>query len=326
MTYAVSARAAALSGICDTASIQFDNDQTANTDRNYTGGIRLACVTSPPTFVRDLMSHEPDPDVIDYRRFSYSIGQSLFTPDDLSQSQPIEGDHPYAGWLYLGFGLESEIIPKPGRLRHLDNLELQLGVIGPLSGAEQTQRIGHRLLNATDPQGWGNQLDNEPGINLFYSRQWTGAVEVALPSYDGFPALSFDMSPQIGMALGNVHIFGGGGLTIRLGSFLREDHGPPVTRPGLPGSDSFPGQDGFSAYAFGSLEGRAVGRNIFLDGNTFNDSGPRVDKNTFVSEARVGMVLTYDNYRLAFTQTFRGQEFEGQSRHSFGSLALSIGF
>lgn len=320
------AQPADLSNICDVATVQLDNDETGGTDRHYTGGVRLACVTSPPEFLHDVILSEPDRDAIRYNRFTYAIGQSIFTPDDLSRSEPIEDDQPYAGWLYLGFGLESEVLPEADRPRYLDNFELQLGIIGPLSGAEQAQRIGHDLTDATDPKGWGNQLDNEPGINIFYSRQWTGAAEFALPSVDGYPDLFFDVSPQLGMALGNVHIFGAGGLTFRLGNFLPDDHGPPVTRPSLPGSDSFPRQDGFSAYLFGSLEGRIVGRNIFLDGNTFNDSGPSVDKNALVGEGRLGLALIYDDYRIAYTQTFRSQEFEGQSRHSFGSLTLSVRF
>ena len=55
----------------------------------------------------------------------------------------------------------------------------------------------------------------------------------------------------------------------RVGSFQPDDHGPPTIRPSLPGADYFPRQEGFSAYVFGGVEGRVVGRNIFLNGNTF---------------------------------------------------------
>lgn len=273
----VCAQASNESSLCDVATVQYDNDVVGGTDRHYTGGLRLACVTSPPKFMHDLILPGPSADAITRSRSTYAIGESIFTPDDLSRSEPIEDDQPYAGWLYLGFGLEREVVPKFDRPRYLDNFELQLGVIGPLSGAEQLQSLNHDLFDATDPQGWGNQLDNEPGINLFYSRQWTGAEEINLTPGNGFPELFFDVTPELGLALGNIHIFGAGGLTFRLGNFLPDDHGPPVIRPSLPGSDYFPTQEGFSAYVFGGLEGRVVGRNIFLDGNTFQDDGPRVD-------------------------------------------------
>lgn len=172
------AQPTAPSSFCEAATVQIDNDEMGGTDRHYTGGVRIACVTLPPQYVRDLILSEPDPGAITHNRMTYAIGQSLFTPDDISQSDSIDDDQPYAGWLYLGFGVESEVIPKTDHLRYLDNIELQLGVIGPLSGAEQVQRIGHDLTNATDPRGWGNQLDNEPGINFFYSRQLDGCQRI----------------------------------------------------------------------------------------------------------------------------------------------------
>lgn len=312
------------SGLCDVASVQWDNDEMGGTDRHYTSGFRLACVTSPPPFLRDVIPPDSGPGAITHSRSTYAIGLSVFTPDDIARSDPIEDDQPYAGWLYLGFGLESEIIPKADRLRYLDNIELQLGVIGPLSGAEHVQRFTHDVLGATEPQGWGNQLDNEPGINLFYSRQWTGVQEFAVTTGDRLPQLFLDITPQAGAALGNVHIFGAGGLTVRLGNFLPDDHGPPVIRPSLPGSDFFPRQDGWSAYLFGGLEGRVVGRNIFLDGNTFDNDSPSVDKETLVGEARLGLVVAYGDVRLGYTHVFRSREFEGQDPQVFGTVTLSL--
>jgi hypothetical protein len=297
-----------------------------NSDRHYTGSSRLACVRSAPQFLRNAILPRPSPDAITHSRVTYSIGHSSFTPDNLEESELIEDDQPYAGWLYLGFGLESEVIPKADRLRYLDTIELQLGVIGPLSGAEEVQRVTHDILGATDPQGWDNQLDNEPGINLFYSRQWTGAKDFVLTDGERFPKLSLDITPKLGAAVGNIHTFGAAGLTFRLGNFQPDDHGPPVIRPSLPGSDYFPRQDGWSAYAFGGVEGRVVGRNIFLDGSTFDKDSPNVDKNRLVGEARLGFVVTYGAVRLAYTHVFRSQEFEEQEPQVFGAAVLSVRF
>ncbi|MGI9488960.1 MAG: lipid A deacylase LpxR family protein [Geminicoccaceae bacterium] len=318
------AEAADGSGLCDVVSLQLDNDAVAGTDRHYTGGLRLACVTSEPRWLRDVIPATPDSSALTRSRATYSIGQSAFTPDDLAERELIEDDHPYAGWLYLGLGLEREVVPRSAHPRYLESLELQLGVVGPLSGVEELQSAIHDLTNATDPQGWGNQLDNEPGINLFYGRQWTGAFDVDLTPHDRLPDLFFDVTPELSLALGNIHIFGAGGVTFRLGNFLPDDHGPPVIRPSLPGSDYFPPQEGFSAYVFGGLEGRVVGRNIFLDGNTFQDDGPSVDKNRLVGEARLGLALTFDKARIAYTHVYRSQEFEGQPRQTFGALSLSL--
>lgn len=51
---------------------------------------------------------------------------------------------------------------------------------------------------------------------------------------------------------------------------------------------------------FVGAEGRAVGRNIFLDGNSFKDS-PAVDKKPFVTDAIAGVAFTYSKVRLSYT-------------------------
>jgi hypothetical protein len=310
-------------GLCRTAGLQVENDEPAGTDRYYTGGLRALCV-SAPGWLDALPLPAAGPGLQARKAASFAIGQSVFTPDDIARAEPIADDHPYAGWLYLGFGLEAETAPAGERARRLDRLELQLGVVGPWSGAEALQRLTHDALDATDPAGWGNQLDNEPGVNLYVSRQWTGAARLEGIDCSCDADLALDLSPVLGAALGNVHLFGGGGLMARFGSFAASDHGPALIRPGLAGADGFSGQDGFSAYLFGGVEGRLVGRNIFLDGNSFQDDGPSVDKEPLVGEARVGLVLGYERLRLSYTQVFRTPEFEGQHPHSYGSLTLSL--
>jgi lipid A 3-O-deacylase len=310
---------------CDVITLQVENDEVGGTDRHYTGGMRLACAGPAPRFVEQrLRPFEPDT-AIAHHRASYGIGQNIYTPEDTSDPDLIEDDQPYAGWLYLDFGIDSEVRSASGDVRYLDNLGLQLGVIGPLSGAEQVQHFVHKVLSARQSEGWDNQLDNEPGVNLFYSRQWTGAGRYALPLGSKVPELAFDVTPKAGAALGNVYIYGAGGMTVRFGHFSPNDHGPSAIRPSFAGPDGFARDDGWSAYLFGGVEGRLVGRNIFLDGNSFDNDSPSVDKNRLVGETRLGMALTYGALHLAYTHVFRSQEFEGQDPQTFGNITLSIG-
>ena len=310
-------------GFCDVFAFQVENDEVVQTDRYYTGGLRAACTGGAPSWLDGLAWTEGRPDAEVERRFTVSLGQSIFTPENIDEPELIEDDHPYAGWLYLGLGLNSEVTSADGA-RHLDRLELQLGVVGPYSGAEQFQRRTHDVLNATDPAGWDNQLDNEPGINVFFSRQWTGAGRLDLMPGERLPNLAFDLSPVVGAALGNVHLFAGSGLTARVGSFDAHDHGHALIRPGLAGADGFSRDDGLTAYLFGGIEGRAVARNIFLDGNSFKDDGASVDKERFVAEARAGLALAYKRLRLSYTQVFRTREFDGGEPHSYGSVTLAV--
>ena len=151
----------------------------------------------------------------------------MFAPEDLTKHTPVPSDHPYAGWLYGSVGMVSDT----GRT--LDNVMLTLGVVGPLSYAEQTQKFVHEVTNSTRPEGWDHQLKNEPGIILTYERKWRGIVEVA-PF-----GIGADVTPHVGVNLGNINTDASAGATFRLGYDLPADYGPPRIRPSLPGSDFF---------------------------------------------------------------------------------------
>jgi hypothetical protein len=123
-----------------------------------------------------------------------------------------------------------------------------------------------------------------------------------------------------------VFTYGAAGFTLRLGSDLDKDFGPPRIRPSLPGGACFRPEKGFTWYLFAGLEGRAVLRNIFLDGNTFSDSHS-VDKKPFVGDLQAGLAVQWGRFRFSYTEIFRSKEFEEQeSADVFGSLSLSYHF
>lgn len=306
-------------------TLQFDNDLFGGTDRHFTHGTRFAWLTPPggaPDFLSAPAGLLPPFAESDRLRASFSIGQNIFTPTDITRDPPDPDDRPYAGWLYAGFGLVAE---GDG---HLDNLELDLGVVGSYALAKEVQTGWHDLINITEPEGWDAQLKNEPGVVLYYSRSWQ-----ALPRYQLFETplledLAVDIVPHGSLALGNVFTFGALGGTIRFGNDLPNDYGPPRIRPSLPGTDFFKSDDPFGWYLFAGVEGRYVLRNIFLDGNSFRDS-PSVDKKFIVGELQIGwaVILGPVPVRLSYTHAFRSKEFEGQDGHSqFGSMSLSVRF
>ena len=79
-------------------------------------------------------------------------------------------------------------------------------------------------------------------------------------------------------------------------------------------------------YFFASAEGRAVARNIFLDGNTFSDSHS-IDKETWVGDFQLGFAFMIDSMRITYAQVFRTSEYVGdESLSSFGTFSLSLKF
>ena len=79
-------------------------------------------------------------------------------------------------------------------------------------------------------------------------------------------------------------------------------------------------------YLFATVGERAVGRNIFLDGNSFRD-GPSVDKKTLVSSLQVGAAATIAQTRISYTHVFMDKEYKTQGEGSqFGVVTVSYRF
>jgi len=297
-------------------NIVVENDIFAGSDRDYTNGVRFSWMSSEedmPAWTRAVARILPLSDEGN-KRISVAAGQSMFAPDDISRSDPIRGDHPYAGWLYGSLGLVSDT----GKT--LDNFVLTLGVVGPYSYAKQTQVFVHKIVDSPKPNGWHNQLENEPGIILTYERKWRGMYE-----FSPF-GVGMDFTPHMDVNLGNVNTDAAVGATFRLGYDLPADYGPPRIRPSLPGSDFFIPTKEFGGYLFTTIGERAVARNIFLDGNTFRD-GPHVHKEILVGSLQVGAAVTYEQMRLSYTHVFMTKEYKTQRQAPvFGALTLSYRF
>ena len=217
-------------------------------------------------------------------------------------------------------GLISDHRVRDGALQsnRLDSLDLSLGIVGPDSFAEQTQTAVHKWIGSPRPEGWHSQLRNEPGILLTYNRKWQAQY-----FFDVWN-LGVELSPHVGGSLGNVLTALSAGATLRFGRDLPSDYGPPLIQPSLPGSGFFHPEQAFGWYLFAGIEGRLVLHNIFLDGNTFADS-PSVDREPWVGDIQAGLVLTWRDVRLSFTNIFRSDEFSGQDASTeFGSISLSI--
>jgi hypothetical protein len=138
----------------------------------------------------------------------------------------------------------------------------------------------------------------------------------------------FRVEPNINVSLGNIYTYAGTGATVTFGPYKdRLQDTPPRVQPAMAGTGFFDSPDNkLSWFLFAGLDGRAVARNIFLDGNSFRDS-PSVDKNILVGDANAGFAITYDDYRLSYTANYRTKEFDGQDDPSiFGSITLTTRF
>jgi len=309
-----------------------ENDYFAsNDDRHYTQGAKASYLSGAiiPNDAWDtpyrLMSDSlPIFEGGDFKRkYDWTIvGQSIFTPIATSVVHPSPQSRPYGAWLYTGVGFLQST--KHETHDTLENAEILGGIVGPGAFGNVTQNDFHEFIGQTPSRGWQNQLHNEPGLVLIYERKW----RFEQPLIGNF---AVDAIPELGATGGNIFTYAETGGLIRLGQNLKADYGVDHIRPSLSGTGWFDKTEiatPLGWYLFAGVQGRAVARNIFLDGNSFVPS-PHTDKRTLVGDFVGGLSLFWrDDIRVDFTYTERTKEFYGPdaTQDKFGGIDLVFNF
>jgi hypothetical protein len=100
-------------------------------------------------------------------------------------------------------------------------------------------------------------------------------------------------------------------------------------RPGCESSPATaPGDDRrrpFGVHVFLTIDGRAVLRDIFLEGNTWRDRHS-VNKEYFVADMGAGIGISAGRFKVAYGLVYRTKEFDKQKSngHIFGSLLITF--
>ncbi|MCL1057682.1 lipid A deacylase LpxR family protein [Shewanella gelidimarina] len=243
---------------------------------------------------------------------SYAILQGMFTPSDLEDSQLIPDDRPYAGVLLWQV-----------KLRQFEDnvatsLLLDVGVVGPASLAEQTQSIIHGMIGAKDPQGWDNQIDNEPVFRV-QSEYLYRFAQLALSN-----SVATDVSFYTQAGIGNLRSDAGFGLTFRVGSGLDETYAsinPTASHSANP--YAYMSDRGFNWMLFMSAYGRYVLNDITIDGNTFKDSHS-VELIHEQGQLSMGFAMRWGSWGILFSTLRGSQQYEGQIPDTnYGAASIS---
>lgn len=158
----------------------------------------------------------------------YSLAQETYTPLDVSLPAPPPGDQPYAGILLANAALYS----RTPESQH--TFLFAVGAVGPISGAEYTQKLIHDITGAPEPMGWDTQLGNELQLNMGY------AYEHRLVRLGESGGSGLDLSAGVGAALGNCLTSADGSATLRFGYDLPEPFGKLDIRSRSTGSIALP--------------------------------------------------------------------------------------
>jgi lipid A 3-O-deacylase len=303
-------------------SIYTENDKYfAGSDKYYTNGFKLSALSAPLSnftaasvpaparwLARNLSALVP---AGHDAKLGLSLGQNIYTPVDIHTPTPNPADRPYAAWLYVGAAFQSYDLAAGT----LDTFEVQAGMVGPAALGEQIQNGFHDLIGVAHAEGWAKQIGNEPGVVLSYERKWRWQTVDARAGWGA------DFIPHAGLTVGNVFTYANAGLEVRAGWNLPADFGANLIRPS---GDSNSARAGYSLFLFGAVDGRAVARDITLDGNSFRDSR-HVERERFVGDFQAGVGFGGKYWQLTYCQAVRSKEFAGQPKPAnFGSISVTF--
>ena len=198
-------------------------------------------------------------------------------------------------------------------------------MVGPSSLAQDSQDLIHDIRDIEKAQGWDNQLNDELTANLHYryTRQWfEWSSSKDLLEMDGLYRVGFD--------LGNAWINANAAAYVRAGWNLPTGFTDPTLSPTSYTQQLFVERreqvNPWSFFVTVGAEGRVVARDIFLDGNTFENS-PSIDKRHFVADITGAVTLRYDQFNISYAHTYRTKEHAGQDGgQTFGSLSVGFSF
>lgn len=306
----------------DVFSFNVENDLYFS-DRYYTNGLKAMYTSQGDdwwvTFLQFGILKLFNYDNAQYYQTA-SLGQMMCVSSDINTPTPPVGDRPYCGWLYLGAA--AHVVTKDS----IDSLSVNLGVVGPASLAEHAQKFWHSLIGADWPQGWHDQVKNEPGIVISYRH--SERIFKFKPS-ETAKKLSGDIIASLEGNLGNVRTNGEVRAICRFGFNLPNSFDPARIDYASSNDVSFFTPDNadwhFYFYAGGNVQ--FVGYDISLDGNSFAKSY-HVTPKWCVGEALAGVSTRYKNVEVNLNWTLRTEEYTTQQHYPqmFWTLSAKVFF
>lgn len=303
-----------------------ENDIFTGSDNNYTNGLGVSWVSANLDSYDDnrfvskwgrVWSFLPFVEDEGYDTYaSWTLAQEIHTPDDITDPHPPEDDQPYAGVLYV----DSLLYARKERWAHV--WQLQLGIVGPASQAEDLQRDFHHWVGGDEPMGWHTQLPNEPVINIGYT-----VAHLAAAGHAGKSA-EWRVVPVGTVGAGTYFTGAGAGVYGEVGWNLVAALGGTALRTGLNAASTVgvgPVKD-WSVAFFGGLGGYGVAHYLPLDGTVFHDSRSVASK-PFIGMGSLGLYIRHDGFALSFAATFFTDTFSEQRENAeFGTLSLNWDF
>ncbi len=287
-------------------------------DGGYTNGtkLELSWQQQKPSFTTRLM---PKAGAGSINTAAVGLMQIIITPDNIVRYRPDPSDYPYSGALFVTHSLHSSNPTKKISLQ----TEWLLGVMGPPSMAEETQKFMHSIIQAQQPRGWSYQ---QPA-DLLLNYQFT--VNKGLAQIENWAELIGSGQVYAGTMTNGAALY----ATLRLGNMQPYFNGynSQFTR-----SKSATGKK-WQLYFIVQPGIALVLNNALLEGGVFNHETKNPDyseyqyvrhvtKRQLIASVDMGFVVSRGNIGLSFTQKSASSPIKGLPRMEVGNISLYIGW
>lgn len=293
---------------CSSISLNNENDALGfaakNRDMLYSQGFKLTVTrkkSETAETLKTISEKIPDLNILTEQsepsHYSLTVGQDIYTPDNLALSELQPEQNPYAGWLYV----------RLAKMKISENQKktsaLSVGMVGPASFAKEVQTEFHDFFEMTHPNGWDHQLNNEFGVILENETE-TRNFQAKFLNH------KFEQSYGLNSRFGNIHTDSAVFVTHKIGKHY-QSFKKSIDRQ-------------YSYYLYNQFKTSVIAKNIFLDGNTFSDSHS-VDKSTMVGHWQYGVAVEYNSWLFKIYQTVQTKVFKEQDKdyHVFGGFQIT---
>ncbi len=274
-------------------SATIDNDTFVGNDNGYTNGLFFAWwdtdagdQKAEPGFLANLMMWSlPEDSGNAFDVDIGTIGQTMITPDDITEDPPIlpPDDLPYGGLLYY-----TDTFVRIHD-RYADSVAVTIGVVGEASLAEDAQKFVHDVISSDEPCCWDEQLDDEIVFQISRARTWKTWI-----SDSG----NMDLLTIADLQLGTISSSAGLGFMFRYGRDMNRSYAtallansrttnPVATRNGW--------------YLFAGARAAYLANQIFLDGSkSYDDDFDEIDYESNVVGVTAGLAYSWKAFSLTF--------------------------
>ncbi len=297
----------------------FINYWRMGSDDAYTGGIRADLFFTKKRESRFFIDRIlPKAGNLSNNIFQWGIMQVVYTPRDLDTSAYLSNDYAYAGGLYLIHALNSY----NARKKFSFQTEIDLGVMGPASLAEESQELIHHAIGYVLPRGWQNQIKTDILFNMNFT------AEKQILGLGRFLEFTGGSKFSVGTLINAVTVY----PLIRIGWMNPYFEGfiSQYSNPGHPGTQHI---RRFQFYVFVRPSVSWVLTNAMLEGGVFSDhqkreEGELIKYQTYqtiehmVYQTEFGAAMSFGHFSISSSQNISSMLIRNTYDHEYGNISM----